>query len=245
MKLLLFIAAFLICSAGIQAQTKSIKPAPKKTAPKGKSIAKKNVKKIKTSSGNNEFEELICYEDGPCTFNILRGDTLVYEVNAAGKHYNLLVVPNKFDATTIADFSWIATAPENKAGHITINTKGLTTSKKYISNLPAGELKLADASSIWMTSSNFKEIAKGQTSIAFDNNQPESFSSPEADAVTVAVNYKGKPLNLEGFALENKAEGQPDRKEIWVLNVSTNLLIIRMDIGWTMQLKEVRERRTR
>ncbi len=36
MKLLLFIAAFLICSAGIQAQTKYIKPAPKKTALKAK-----------------------------------------------------------------------------------------------------------------------------------------------------------------------------------------------------------------
>lgn len=248
MKTILFACFIFIICGTVNAQMKISKPAPKKTttkttATKSKSSSKKNAKKIKTSGGDTEFEEVICYEDGPCTFNVLKGDTLVYEVNAAGKHYNLMVVTNKFDAAAIADFNWVSSAPESKAGHVTVNTAALTTSKKYVSFFPAGELKLADASSIWLTAANFKEIAKGKTSIAFDNSQPENFSSPEADAVSVPVSYKGRALSLEGFALENKPEGQPDRKEIWVLNVSSNPLIIKMDIGWTMELKEVRERK--
>ncbi|PWT97134.1 MAG: hypothetical protein C5B52_14335 [Bacteroidetes bacterium] len=248
MKNILFAIFFLMVCGSLNAQMKVTKPAAKKTTTtstasksKSKSSSKKNAKKIKTSDGGTEFEEVVCYEDGPCTFNVLKGDTLVYEVNASGKHYNLMVVTNKFDAATIADFNWVTSAPDSKAGHVSVNTAAITTSKKYLSSFPAGELKLSDASSIWLTSSNFKEIAKGQTTLTFDNSAPEKFNSPEADAVSVPVNYKGRSLNLEGFALENKPEGQADRKEIWVLNVSSNPLIIKMDVGWTMELKEVRE----
>ena len=244
MKLLFFLSVLLFTTGNIQAQGTPAKTVAKKNVAKGKAKSKKSAKKLKTT-GETEFEEVICYEDGPCTFNILKGDTLVYEVNASGKNYNFLVVPNKFDANTVADFNWITTAPENKAGHVTISTQALTTGKKYLPSLPAGELKMTDASSIWLTAINFKEITKGQTSLSFDSGQPETFTSPETDAVTIPVNYKGKQLSLEGFAMQNKAEGQPDRKELWVLNISNNLLIIKMDIGWTMQLKEVRERKSK
>jgi hypothetical protein len=84
MKRLFFLLVCLACIGGIQAQTKT---APKTTTTAKKKPAakpkKSTVKKVKTSSGGQEFDELICYEDGPCTFNILKGDTLVYEVNSA------------------------------------------------------------------------------------------------------------------------------------------------------------------
>jgi hypothetical protein len=232
-------------SAGVSktssSKTTTTKKTSAKTSTKGKKSSKS--KKLKTA-GEMEFEEVICYEDGPCTFTILKKDTLVYEVNAAGKQFNLLVVPNKFDAATIADFNWKIIGAETRSGHVVINAKALSTGKKYMVNLPAGELKLSDASSFWLSNANFKEIAKGETSITMDNGQAESFKSPEADAVTTDINYKGKPLVLEGFALQNKAEGEPGRKEMWVLNVSNNLLIIKLDNGeMSMQLKEVRERK--
>jgi hypothetical protein len=51
-------------------------------------------------------------------------------------------------------------------------------------------------------------------------------------------------LSLDGFAVENKREGEAGRKELWVLNVSNNLLIIKLDnSSWSMQLKEVRARK--
>jgi hypothetical protein len=77
-----------------------------------------------------------------------------------------------------------------------------------------------------------------------DNDPTETYKSPEADAVTTQINYKGKPLNLEGFTIQNKPEGEPGRKEVWILNISNNLLIIKLDNNsWSMLLKEVRERK--
>src|SRR6516162_2217216 len=107
MKFLLSLACALLISLGLFAQAKpstktttAAKPVaakPKtttstssksKTSSKGKKSSS-NARKLNTS-GDMEFEELICYEDGPCTFTIVRKDTLVYEVSSAGKTYDLL-----------------------------------------------------------------------------------------------------------------------------------------------------------
>jgi len=257
MKFLLSLACALLISLGLFAQAKpstktttAAKPAaakPKtsttsaksKTSSKGKKSSS-NSRKLNTS-GDMEFEELICYEDGPCTFTIVRKDTLVYEVSSAGRTYDLLVIPNKFDGAALADFNWKMVGGDNKSGHVVINSTGINNARKYVFNLPGGETKLNDASSFWLSNLNFKEIAKGSTSLSIDDGTAETFSSPPADAVSTDINYKGKPLSIEGFALQNKAEGEAGRKEIWVMNVSNNLLLIKLDNGnWSMRLKEVR-----
>ena len=116
MKFLLSLCCSMILSLGLWAQAKPLsKSAPKpvaakpkttaakpKTSTKGKTATKSkksNSSKLNTS-GDMEFEELICYEDGPCTFTIVRKDTLVYEVNAAGKQYDLFIIPNKFESSS-------------------------------------------------------------------------------------------------------------------------------------------------
>jgi len=245
MKLLVTLLLSCFVTATIFAQTKTTttaKKAPAKTTAKTKKKSSKS-NKLKTT-GEMEFEEVVCYEDGPCTFTIVKRDTLVYEVNTAGKQYTLYVIPNKFDAATIADFNWKLVGAEGRSGHVVVNTKALNGGKRYMVDLPSGELKLNDASSLWLSSANFKEIAKGETTVTLDNNQPETFKSPEADAVTVPINYKGKPLTLEGFSMQTKPEGEADRKEIWAMNISSNMLMIKVDNGnYTMQLKEVRERK--
>ena len=158
---------------------------------------------------------------------------------------NLLVIPNKFDAGVVADFNWISTGAGPKKGHVTISAKALQSGKNYLSSLPEGELKLTDASTLWLGADNFKELTKKQTPISFDKGSPETFLSPDEDAVSAPVNYKGKDISLEGFAIQTKAEGEPDRKEIWVLNISSNLLMFKISTNdFTMQLKEVHEKKT-
>ena len=239
MKKIIVFSMLLLVAGAISAQTKTSKPAAKKAATKSKRVTKKSTSAVKT-----EFDELVCYEDGPCTFSIHKGDTLVYDVYTPGSQYTLLVIPNKFDAGVVADFNWIATGGINKKGHVTVSAKALQTGKSYLSTLPEGELKLTDASALWLGEGNFKDLSNKETAVSFDNGSAEKFVSPDEDAVSSPVNYKGKDISLEGFAIQTKAEGEPDRKEIWVLNVSSNLLMFKISsTNFTMQLKEVRERK--
>ena len=127
MKNVLILSVLLLCMNGIFAQVKApAKPAPKKAAAttKGKRSTKK-----KTTAVKSEFDELICYEDGPCTFSIHKGDTLVYDVFTPGNQYTFLMVPNKFDAGVVADFNWLSTGGVSKKGHVTISAKALQSSK--------------------------------------------------------------------------------------------------------------------
>ncbi len=240
MKKILIFSFALLMAGTVSAQTKTTKPPAKKTsATKGKKVTKKNTSTVKT-----EFDELVCYEDGPCTFSIHKGDTLVYDVYTPGSQYTMLVIPNKFDAGVVADFNWATTGSVTKKGHVTISSKALQSGKNYLSTLPEGELKLTDASALWLGADNFKDLSNKETPVTFDNGKAEKFLSPDEDAVSSPVNYKGKEISLEGFAIQTKPEGEPDRKEIWVLNVSSNLLMFKISsTNFTMQLKEVHERK--
>ncbi|HMC86380.1 MAG TPA: hypothetical protein VKI61_12690 [Chitinophagaceae bacterium] len=236
MKKLLVFSIFLLTLGAVSAQTK---PVAKKSATKGKRVTKKSTSAVKT-----EFDELVCYQDGPCTFSIHKGDTLVYDVFTTGNQYTMMVIPNKFDAGVVADFNWITTGSVTKKGHVTISSKALQSGKSYLSTLPEGELKLTDASALWLGADNFKDLSKKETPVAFDNGKAETFLSPDEDAVSSPVNYKGKDISLEGFAIQTKPEGEPDRKEIWVLNISSNLLMFKItSTNFTMQLKEVHEKK--
>lgn len=239
MKRVFLFSMFVLAIGSLSAQTKTAKPAAKKSATKGKRVTKKSTSTVKT-----EFDELVCYEDGPCTFSIHKGDTLVYDVYTAGSQYTMLVIPNKFDAGVVADFNWMTTGSVNKKGHVVISGKALQSGKSYISTLPEGELKLNDASALWLGADNFKDLSSKQTSVSFDNGKADTFMSPDEDAVSAPVNYKGKDISLEGFAIQTKPEGEPDRKEIWVLNISSNLLMFKISsTNFTMQLKEVHEKK--
>jgi len=144
----------------------------------------------------------------------------------------------------VADFNWVTMGGVTKKGHVTISGKALQSGKAYLSNLPEGELKLSDASALWLGDQNFKDLSAKQTPMSFDNGKSETFQSPDEDAVSAPINYKGKDISLEGFAIQTKPEGEPDRKEIWVLNVSSNLLMFKISSGnFTMQLKEVKEKK--
>lgn len=242
MKLIWLLVISLFTINSVSAQKAPAKPAAKKTGTKPK--PKKSTKKKTSATG--EFDELICYEDGPCTFNIHKGDTLVYDVNMAGRQSTLFITPLKFTEGSLIDFNWSMSGTEPKSGHVSILTSGIKSSRRYLTYLSAGELKLSDASFLWLCDDNFSDITKTQkTQISFDGNEAETFSSPAADAVTSTINYKGKQIDLDGLAIQTKNEGQPDRKEMWVLNITSNLLIFKLDLGKTsMMLKEVREKKS-
>ncbi len=249
MKSLLFFACFLFGIYGADVNAQKKRTTTKRTTSKKKTTSKKSKGKTKSVSGSkiqtdggSELDLFTCYEGGgPCTFTVLKGDTLVYTVNTAGQQYDLYVIVNKFSGESLADFNWYTSAPNSQSGKVTINTVGIKTSKQYTSILTPGELKLNTGSAIWLTQANFKESAKKETLIAFDAGAPEKFYSPEVDAVATTINYKGKQVDLDGFALQNKNEGEAGRKEIWVLNESLNAMILKMNTdNMSMQIKEIR-----
>ena len=241
-KFLSLIFIFTLFVGQINAQKKPVKKSSAKKGSSKKSSSKRTSSKVGTTA-ETEFEELSCYVDGACTFSIVKGDTLLYAVSGASGNYDFGIIPLNYKENQISDFNWYTS--DGRKGHIVINTTGLKASKKYIS-MPTtgGELKLNDASFLWLTGANFAELSSKKMKITIDNKAQEDYYSPDEDAVTIPINYKGKALDLDGFIIQNKDAGAADRVELNVLNISYNLLIFKADYGnTTITLKEVREKK--
>lgn len=179
-------------------------------------------------------------EDGSLTSEALqRGDKLVYHVHAQGKEYDFILTLLDASYERGVDFNYEMTDPINMKGHVVIKSKAKNDSKKYINYFSGGELILTDACAIWLSGINFRELPNKETKMTFDNGTPETFYNKDGNEVTPTINFKGKPVMLDAFSLNNAADGKGD-KTLWVLNGSGNPLIVKMDLGWTIELKEIR-----
>ncbi len=224
-------ALVFVCAA----QQSTVKP---KAKSKPKTAAKTAVKKPALQKNILGFS--VIKEDGSnYMYYINQGDKLVYHVNAFGKEYDFIVTVNAYDYNKGIDFNYEMTAPASKTGHVKIAAKAFQSSKKYTNYFSGGELNLTDACTVWLCYDNFSDMPQKQTTITMDNDEPETFYRADNDEANMKVNFKGEEVTIEGFSINNK-EDQTGDKTLVIQNGSFNPLILKMNLGWTIELKEIR-----
>ena len=234
MKRIFILLPAMLCLALLAFSQKSKSPAKGKAKPQAK--ATKTVKKAEPI----ELPLMMRNEDGSTSYyNIQRGDKLVYHVSAGDKEYDFIVPINDEGYEKGIDFSYEMTAPVNTKGHVMISANGKNNSSKYVNYFSGGDLKLSDACTVWMTGKNFSDMPNKQTEMTIDNSAPEIFYRPDNDEVFPVVNLKGSPVKIEGFKINNAADGTGN-KTWWINGISSNSLILKMDMGLTIELKEIR-----
>ncbi|MBL0054946.1 MAG: hypothetical protein IPP31_01920 [Chitinophagaceae bacterium] len=210
------------------AQTGSAKPKSATT----KTVVKKKSPIVMPLMIRNE-------DGGSSLYDLKRGDKLVYHVNANGKEYDFIVTINDESYENGIDFNYEMTDPVNLKGHVVISGQARSESTLYKNYFGGGELKLTDACTVWLSGKNFSDMPDKKTVMTFDNGSPETFYRPEQDEVLPVVKVKGKDMKIEGFMISN-AESGKGNKTLWVNGISSNPLILKMDLGWTIELKEIR-----
>lgn len=181
---------------------------------------------LKNDDGSSEF------------FDLKAGDKLVYQVNAGGSEYEFIVTLNDPGANAL-DFNYEMTNTNKTSGHVTISGKAKTTATKYINYFSGGDLNLTDACTVWLSNKNFNDMTERKTVLQLDNNAPETFYLPKKDTVSTVVKVKGEDKKVEAFIINNAADGN-GKKTMWIHDISSNSLIIKMDQGWSIILKEIR-----
>ncbi len=173
------------------------------------------------------------------SIDLKKGTQLIYEVNANGNKYDFIVTLNDYDYSRGIDFNYRMTNENKTQGHVKISKNGKNESRKYVNFFTGGELLLKDASTIWLTGKNFAEMPDKKTEMQFDNNDPETFYRQEKDEVYPEVIIFEKKQKLDGFIINN-APDATGNKTLWIHNISANPLILKMDLGWTVELKEIK-----
>ncbi|MEO6541714.1 MAG: hypothetical protein ABIN74_12000 [Ferruginibacter sp.] len=178
-------------------------------------------------------------DDGSSVFyDLKKGDKLVYQVNAGGNEYEFIVTLNDPGENAL-DFNYEMTNSNKTSGHVTISGNAKNEAIKYVNYFRGGDLNLTDASAVWLSNKNFSDMPDRKTVMQLDNNTPETFYRPQNDDVSPVVKIKGEDKKLEAFIINNAADGN-GKKTMWIHGISSNSLIIKMDMGWTIVLKEIR-----
>jgi len=186
------------------------------------------------------FSLIVINEDGDKEFvGIKQGDKLVYEVNAGGNRYDFIITVNDMDSETGIDFNYEMTNSSNTKGHVNVSADARAKATKYVNYFKGGDLNLTDACTVWLSDKNFNDMPERKTTIQLDNTAAETFYRPKDDEVSPVVKIKGENKTIDGFRINNAADGNGN-KTLWIHNDSSNSLILKMELGWSIVLKEIR-----
>lgn len=233
--LLMALILLLSCSLSTEAQKTTT---GKKRATTRKVTKKKPVPKVQEVAVEEE-DPLMKLENDKFLYMGKSGDQLVYEVNAGGDVYDFIVTQQSGTDKYRYVFNWEMTAPANRKGHVNITKEAAYDSKKYKNYFSGGDLTLTDACTVWLSGQNFAEMPNKQTTMQLDNGEAETFYRKDEAETEYTVLYKGNEVKLDIFKIDNDKSGT-DRHQMWVQGISSYPLIVKMDLGWTIRLKEIR-----
>jgi len=172
----------------------------------------------------------------PVVFKISEGDVLVYDVRDKGDLYYFMVTVKEYKNSIL--FDWEMTEPMNKKGSVEIRPKALSNSKELVNYVKEAPVVLEDKTIVWLSRNMFKEITGGSVpDITFDGKAGNKMTVTGNSKQN--IQYKGKSLEVDVVEVTNN-QSFFDLKKLAILNSSDNPLIVRMNIGFTVELVEVR-----
>lgn len=172
------------------------------------------------------------FNSNKSTFEIEKATVLVYSVNNNGDVYDFIVTVNKYDKSI--EFSY--DMPQKKsAAKISIEQNAVEDAVKYNNYFNGSDKTFTNQSTVWLSRKNFQELSMKEGSTSMDmGNGNETYNQKSTS--TMKIKYMGEEKIITYYKAI-AASGN----EVWVLNNSKNPLIVKMNLGWTIELKEVRK----
>lgn len=164
------------------------------------------------------------------TFQVKPGDILVYTVTNNGEQYDFVVRVKQYGNAINFDYD---VPQKNQKGNISVSNSSVAGGNSYANYFATSTVP--ENSSVWLSKQNWRDLASKdkKTSMNFGTGT-ETFV--REDASTLKIKYKGRSKILTTYNIANENSG----KTFSVLTDEKNPLIVSMNSGWTMTLKEVR-----
>ena len=163
------------------------------------------------------------------------GTVLTYDVSSAGKNYKFIVTIKSL-GNEIA-FDWKMTEPINKSGTVVMSANAVSKADALFNYFNGGASNLDKETSVWISKKLFDDIsAKAEAPIKVNG---------AADTATVMgntisefnFNLNGNLVAVPGWELQG---GGDIKYTVDVIESTKFPIITRMDLGWTIQLSEIK-----
>ena len=173
------------------------------------------------------------------TLLLRKGMTLVYGVSFEGSEYDFIVHLNSFDEGIAFDYEMTNAA--GTKGRVVMSMEALTNARSQNNYFEGGEMNLVDQTTIWVSKTVFNELISNK----------ESMISPDGGNSSVMLQGARVGHDYSFFnAISNTtfndlsyvyAESEDGKAKYWIHLRKYSPLILKMDLGWTIWLKELRK----
>ncbi|HNQ67100.1 MAG TPA: hypothetical protein PKN32_01880 [Bacteroidales bacterium] len=192
-------------------------------------------------AGTQSFAQLE-FNDMNCSTLMLReGLVLVYGVNYNGTEYDFIMTIKELSETRI-EYSYRMTNAYATNGNIIMSEDALLNATSHYNYFSGGTVELTDMTSVWMSKKVFDELTGelGKTTISVDGGKTQV----ELNAIEVGYDFSlyndisKKQFDNIGYFY---AETEDQQIKYWVHYSEQNPIILKMDLGWQICLKEIRD----
>lgn len=145
----------------------------------------------------------------------------------------------QIDVSTTEPHSFQYSIPAQSITGSIIMTKDAEKSSSELYHTFAGQdIKLTKSTSIWLSDSVFESLAEGKaTTISYRQGFVKNELEYQVkEKQKILYNINGKPTSLEVLYIEDLHK---KGFKIWVLNNPENPLIMRLNFGWQLILKDI------
>jgi hypothetical protein len=162
------------------------------------------------------------------TFQVEAGDILVYQIKNNAEKYDLVVTIKTYGDAISFDYNVIN---QNIKGSVSLNSQTVSKSIKYDTTYTG-----SGKPTLWLSKVNYYGLeTEKQTTMDFGNGLDTFVRRNNS---TMKINYKGKEKIITIHNIENIGAGS--KKRIGFLSDEKNPLIVTINAGYTITLKEVR-----
>ena len=178
-----------------------------------------------------------------------KGAEYKYSVSAAGDEYDFTVTRTEGDYNSELSFDWFMSNYNQSSGSITLTKAALDNATEQMNKFSGGKDNeiLSEVTSVWISRAVFNALKeKGEATMSVDGqwrdfkvatkDQEENY---EVDYYNGSVAYNGEEdkriQTIHIYSDDN------DKYQLWINDDAANPMIIKMNIDFGIELKEVKE----
>ena len=163
------------------------------------------------------------------------GTMLTYDVDMSGKKYQFVATLNKL-GDEIA-FDWKMTDPINKTGTVAMSANAVAKADALLNNFSGCESKLDKETSVFISRKIFNDVSSTSLASVKLNGASDTATTMSNTISEFNFNLNGNLVAVPGWELQS---GSDIKYTVDVLESFKFPLIFRIDLGWTIQLSEIK-----
>ena len=163
------------------------------------------------------------------------GTVLTYDVSKGGKKYQFIITIKKLGDEIAFDYKM--TEPVNKTGSVLMNTNAVVKADALFNYFVGGESKLDKETSVFISRKIFTDVSSTSVANIKINGASDTATVMSNTISEVNFNLNGNLVAVPGWELEG---GSDIKYKIDVIESVKFPIIYSMDLGWTIQLAEVK-----